>query len=283
MGRRANSPTRLIINPKKMTDNIIKRIQSRSQRRIENPTALKNYLKQTSGGKKMTFFNWECPPRFIDKDKKGKQFVNYLVDFEKIFSGTKFDKYTELPRVVESFDEERRFLVWLNKLGINYRFVKLIADTNAEFITPESLDILGAFPVRRIFGKFKKFVQKRAKKYPAETKVYLFTELIKGSKLYDDAYDLALKFIEPKILKQQCERTRKHMGLTDPDQIKQIAARTIATYAAEGVMLEQLSESPRFSNAVWLNNHEIDSRTIIITNLLRKRWGLGNLPMIFPK
>ena len=89
------------------------------------------------------------------------------------------------------------------------------------------------------------------------------------------------KLLPEKIVSKQFQRTREHIGLQDPEKIKEFSIRTIATYAAEGMVFSELSETTEYSNCVWLNIEETDDRTIAITNSLRIKEGNGPLPMLF--
>ncbi|MEA3463798.1 MAG: hypothetical protein U9R14_01865, partial [Patescibacteria group bacterium] len=175
---------------------------------------------------------------------------------------------------------------------INFRFVKLIADTNAYYLTPESLKILGKKKVIHKFVEFKKLIIKYTNQYPADVDVYLFTDLIKNYKnIYDNFFNKTMfllqkkseKIISNKILQQQFKRIKNHLGFKNKNEIKNFAIKTIASYAAEGVVFDKLAKSKNFSNCIWLNIEEADQRTIEITNCLRTKSNLGKMPMIFPK
>jgi hypothetical protein len=265
---------------------IIKELQKRSKLPLENPGAIEDALKKAAP---ITFFNWECPPRKMSKTGNGTEYVDYDIDLPKIFRGEMIDDFTELPRVVELAEQETRTLAWLQSLGIQVRFVKLIADTNAFYLTPESLSITGKMVVEKRFEEFKKLIAERLRAYPAGSKVYRFTELISDYQaLYDQTYAKALSLLQNKpgklvpltTVQAQIERTKHHMGMTDQARIKDFALKTIASYAAEGIMFTQLTNA-NLGNCVWLNNHEVDQRTITITNCYRKLIGEDNLPMVF--
>jgi len=257
------------------------KIEKRSKKRMENPQALRRYLKE-SEFMPITFFNWECPPRFLDNGE-----ISYLVDIKKIFRGEKIDEFTELPRVVVNKEREIRILNYLNSLGINYRFVKIIADTNAYYLTPEVLKKTGKNEIRKKFGEFKLAVENNLKKYPAQCAVYLFSDLMsRYTKTYETAFYFALsrlrlgrKCVEKEIIEKQLKRTREHVGVKGEQKIEEFALRTIASYAAEGLVFRKLSSTKYFSNCIWLNIEEADNRTIKITNLLRDKQ--DSLPMIF--
>lgn len=237
-----------------------------------------------NSGKVITFFNWECPPRFLENGQ-----INYLVDLDKIFRGQKIDKFTEIPRVVEQQNKEIRILKYLNKLKLNYRFVKIVADTNADYLTPESIDMYGRDNVANSFNDFKNRIKTKLGGYPAPVEIYFFTELMSDyvelyKKSFNQAYGLlksGRNLVLKQALQQQIERTREHIGIEDPIQAKEFSIRTIATYAAEGVVFDMLSQTKNFSNCIWLNIEEVNDRTIQITNYLRNRRNIGPLPMLF--
>jgi len=266
---------------------IITKIEKNSQRKIENKELIKKYLVESFEiDKKITLYNWECPPRSMGKDKDNKLFVNYDIDLKKIFEGKKMDEFTELPRVVEMKNQEIKILNFLKDLDINFRFVKLIADTNAYFLTPNSLDVLGSKKIEKKFQEFKNLIINQTKNYPTKVETYLFSELIgKYSKFYKDSFNSIYKdsnkYINKKLLDEQIKRTKKHVGLKDSNLVKDFSIRTIASYGAEGIVFDILSKTKNFSNCVWSNIEEIDQRTIDISNILRKKQKISKLPMFF--
>jgi len=271
--------------------NIVNEIEKNSKRPIENKRGFEVYiLESLTKGRKITFYNWECLPRFLDATLDGKYFVNYDVDLKRIFKGERVDSYTELPRVVAKSESEIKNLKYLNILGIKYRFVKLIADTNAYYLTPETIKILGKGKIKEKFFEFKKLIEQAIVNYPVKVGVYLFTDLMRSyRKKYDNIYNFSKKALQTKpdkllprgVLKQQIERTKEHIGIMGREQAVDFSIKTVATYAAEGIVFDDLSKTEYFSNCVWLNNHEVDQRTIDITNCYRKKLGMKNLPMIF--
>lgn len=281
----------------KKIDFIIKKIKQNSQMSIENEYLLRKYIWEClKKGNSITFYNWECPPRVLDMNKEGRIFVNYCVDLEKIFNGERIDAFTEIPRVVTEKEREIKMLRLLKSLGLKLRFVKIIADTNAYYITPYSLKVLSKQKIKRSFRKFKRKIGEILKRdyRPIKTKSILFTGLLKGfRKEYNSAVGGALeildytpaKLIKTKTWNKQLEYIERHMGFSSNQQseIENIAKRTIATYGAEGIIFDLLSKTKEFSNCVWLNIEEVDRKTIEITNCLRKRRNLNELPMIFPK
>jgi len=252
---------------------------------MENKQKIEKFINDSlNSGEVITFFNWECPPRFLDNGQ-----INYLIDLNQIFRGQKIDKFTEIPRVIAQRDKEIRILKFLNKLGIKYRFVKIIADTNAIYLAPESITRYGRNKITRSFRRFREKIKISLKKYPVRTEVYFFTDLInKYTRLYNRSFNKAYSLLEGgqglvsnQILRQQLKRTREHVGIQDSTYANEFSIRTIATYAAEGMVFNKLSQTKQFSNCIWLNIEEVDNRTITITNSLRTKEGIQPLPMIF--
>ncbi|MDO8482805.1 MAG: hypothetical protein Q7S86_03235 [bacterium] len=268
---------------------IVRDIENKSGRTLQNKELISNYIFEAmSEGKPVTFFNWECPPRRIGSTD-GKFFIDYNVDLGKIFQGKKTDEYTELPRVVERSEEEIEMLSFMRSLGFTFRFVKIVADTNAFYITPESLSVSGRRTLRNKFREFKNFIKNETLVYPVKTEAVLFTDLIRQfvgvyEKIYKKSYRLLN--VEPTsllplaIFREQLTRTEKHIGIKNGKWVRDFSIRTIATYAAEGVVFEKLSKTVGFSNCIWLNNHEIDKRTVEVTNCYRRKIGIGDLPMV---
>jgi len=276
-------------------DSIINKINKKSRIPIESEFLFRKYISESLTGKNLiTFYNWECPPRILDADKKGRLFINYCVNLEKIFRGETIDNFTEIPRVVKDKEREIDMLKFLKSLGLKFRFIKLIADTNAYYITPYSLQVLGKEKIKKVFSDFKRKIEEMIRKdYKfVEINTFLFTNLTnKYQKEYENAVFKALdildsdisKLIKPKTWNQQKEYIKGHLGFKEYQrkEIIDIAKRTIATYGAEGILFNLLSKTKNFSNCVWMNIEEADQRTIAITNCLRQKSRLANLPMIF--
>jgi hypothetical protein len=268
----------------------IKYLKNNSTKKAENFPLIEKYIRESFiNGTPITFYNWECPPRFIDY-KDGRAFLNFNVDLNDIFQGKKIDKFTELPRVVAAREREIKILNALKKNGLKFRFVKLIADTNAIYLTPESMAILGEKKIEAKFDEFKKLLLKNTARYPLAVKVYRFSELIRPFKnAYEINFQSALKLLRrsPKnlvqvgIFKDQLGRVKEHVGLSGGNSLQEFCLRTIASYGAEGIIFSRLAKTKKFSNCVWLNIEEADDRTIAITNCLRQKSNLGQLPMFF--
>lgn len=273
------------------TSKILEKIEKISVRKVENPELLSNYIEQSLSNKKLiTFYNWECPPRFLDKNNE-IPFINYDVDLRKILAGKKVDKYTEIPRAVEKHDEEKNILKFLKNIGLNFRFVKIIADTNASYLTPESQKIMNEALIQRRFNEFKKIIEDTTDDYPTKTKVSFFTDLV-GNNIgkYEEVFYNTLSalhknpnsLLDKIVIEKQLERTINHVGIDGKEWLESFTLKTIASYGAEGIIFDIISKRSSTSNCVWLNIEEINERTIIITNFIRKKYKISNLPMIFP-
>ena len=275
---------------------ILETIEKNSQRPIENKGLLKKYLKQSiDGGEIITFYNWECPPRILSVDKNGEIFVNYCVDTDKIFKGKKIDKYTEIPRAIKEKDSENKMLSVLLSLGLKIRFIKVIADTNAYYLTPNSLKIIGKKKIQSALFDFKSKIKEVSEKnYIINPRIYFFSKLmLKYKKEYEKYFYEALKIfnlgtdklVSRKIWKLEMQHLENHIGLQKMGEREKekFAQRVIASYAAEGMVFDLLSKQRNLSNCVWLNVGEATTEVIKITNCLKVRKNLEKLPMIFPR
>ncbi len=275
----------------KKTETIINQIEKFSSIPIENRPLFSSYIDQSlEENTPVTFYNWECPPRRISYTKKGAPFINYDIDLKEIFLNKKMDRYTEIPRVVAQQNKEISIISFLKSLNFPFRFIKIVADTNAYYLTPESLAITGEKKISKKFSEFKDLILSTSINYPIKTEVLLFTKILQPFlDTYKKTYSICYKILKenPEILlplttlNEQLVRTKKHVGITDKNWTLDFSMKTIATYAAEGIVFDRLSKTSAFSNCVWLNNHEVDRRTIKITNCYRKKKRIGNLPMVF--
>ena len=263
---------------------LVKQFEKTSGLRVISKQLFGDFLAESSLlNKKITFYDFECPPRRIIY-KNGKEFVDYQMNLDEIFSGKKNDAFTELPKSIAHQNLEFRVLNKLKKQRIDFRYIKIISDTNLLYITPESKNLIKS---GKPFDEFKLKIDSVTQNYPVKCKVVLFSELMKNLR---NEYDLAFKtamvklssggLIDQKTFNSQLSRTNKHVGINDDNFIKLFAKRTIATYAAEGIVFELLSKSDSFSNCVWLNLYEANRRTENITNCLRKQKGINKLPML---
>lgn len=263
-----------------MINQLITEIEKLSIRPMENQRKIKQILSKGKLNKqKIILFDWECPPRFIQR-QKNKENISFDVNLKQIFKGQKIDQFTEIPRTLTNQLLEEKILNLFMKNGFEVEFYKFIADTNTNLV-----EVSNKSKTKKKFVEFKKLLSQKVVNYPVKTKVYLFSSFLKEKKLnekYDQIFIQTLEniknsLIDPQLLKSQIKRTKDHMGLTNEKQVKDVAEKTIASYAAEGAIFEALEANSE--DYIWLNLTEIDLRTIKITNLTRQ----NKLPMIFVK
>jgi hypothetical protein len=242
----------------------------------------------------ITFYSWECPPRKIDKDKKLGQFVNFDVDIKKVVIGEKLDNYTEIPRICCRKDDEKWFIkniIWKNP---KTTYIKLIADTNAFYLYPKSLIILGEKVIKKLSRKFKKelevfSVQNVDNKFPI---FILFSEIQKEyKKEYDIFFNSIYQSFDRKLQSPLASkeiicywesRVVDHVGLPRKmvTEKKDLIKRVIASYGAEGMILSLVSKDNILPNPVWVNWEEppFSGET---TEILRDRYGLKPIPKLY--
>lgn len=263
-----------------MINQFITEVKKNSIRPIENQNKIKQILSNSKLNKqKIILFDWECPPRFIKYQDK-QEIVSFDVDLKQIFKGQKIDQFTEIPRTLTNQLLEEKILNLFIKYGFEVEFYKFIADTNTNLV-----QINNKGKTKKNFAEFKELLEKKIVNYPVKTKIYLFSSFLKEKKLnekYNQIFNQTLnKFennlIDHQLLKSQIKRTKDHIGMTNESQIKDVAEKTIASYAAEGAIFETLETNSE--DYIWLNLAEIDLRTIKITNLARQ----SKMPMIFVK
>lgn len=298
--RREVSPCRILLidnNEFMKTNQMIKAIEKESVRPIENKSLLKRYILDSMMGKKsITFFNWECPPRKLSFDFNGKMIMDYDVDYNRIFRNDKVDMFSEIPRVIAESRRENKQLAFLAKMGIKLRFVKIIADTNACYLTPESVNSpRKKAAAEKKFTDFKKRITEVVNKdYQAPTGVYFFSELMEPfkdeyEKCFNEINNLSssdiMSLVSPTIWKEELDRLKDHVGFPREQrkELESFARRVLASYGAEGIVFSLLADTKRFSNCVWLNNEEAEDSAIAITNCLRVKNNKEKMPMIFLK
>ncbi|MEI6040106.1 MAG: hypothetical protein WCP93_02020 [Candidatus Berkelbacteria bacterium] len=238
-----------------------------------------NEINDQQNGQINILFDWECPPRFIDYKNK-REFVNFDVDLNKIFAQRKIDNFTEIPRTIINKKTDLEVLRLIKDNRIKFQYYKFIADTNLELVQTKNKT-----QAKQKFYEFKKVLEQKTLKYPVKISFWLFSDFLKTKKLfkkYKEIYKVWVDKIEnetryQKIWQKQIEKTKNHMGLKDSLKIKEIAKRTIASYAAEGAIFEILET--KNENYIWLNSAETDQQSINTTNLARKE----KMIIIFPK
>lgn len=239
--------------------------------------------------KSPSFFDWECPPRQLKKDKDSSTWFDFDLDLEKIVEGKKIDEFTELPKLVTKQDETKVVLDLIEKEFGQKQFLKLIADTNWLYLYPESLKRTGEIRLREVAERFEELLQNKAGEIYGKGKVRLlnftrFQEKFKTA--YDRAFYGVLNNFEetvPKKLQTQWEtRLVSHVGLSEKQRQERraLAKRAVASYAAEGIVFDLLDKSGILPNPVWISFDEppFAGET---TEILRKRKGLPPLPKIF--
>ncbi|OGC60381.1 hypothetical protein A3K34_00945 [candidate division WWE3 bacterium RIFOXYC1_FULL_40_10] len=271
---------------------MITQLNKVSKMPIQNAAKIKNYFADPY--KPITLFNWECPPRYIKYDKtSGTPYISFDVAMPNIAKGVPIDNYTEIPRAVSMKKEESDILKYIKASGINFQFVKLIADTNSRFIYPSSLKYEDSKVITLKKNEFRSLIANSVADYPATVRVYNFWDLLKMTglqKTYRNLFDLVYKelakprqkLLASSIINKQITRTREHIGIKDKVLAKEVAIRTVATYGVEGIILEKLEKTKYMSNCVWFNTEEVSKRALVITNFLRRSIGADPLPMIFP-
>lgn len=242
----------------------------------------------------ITFYSWECPPRQIKIDKDYGRFIDFDVDIEAVVSGKKLDQYTEIPRTNARLEDEKWFIKTIVLQNPKTKYLKLIADTNAYYLYPKSIKVLGEKKIavlsRRFLNALKKFsCQNLDSKWP---KFVLFT-LVKRK--YEDEYEiyfdliyksfdnnLSSKYVGQKIIDYWKARMTKHVGL-EAKMTKEKAdllKRVISSYAAEGMIFALAQSDKMMPNPVWVNWEEppLSGNS---TEILRKRIGLDSIPKIY--
>ena len=208
---------------------------------------------------KKTFYSWECPPRKLTEEK----WLNFEVDLDKVFSGIKLDEFTELPKIIEFGDIEKNLLK-----KIDQTYYKIIADTNAYYLSPETIKKCGEKRIKTIFNRFKRTIQKECnEKYGIDkVKVVLFTEIIKDYKEeYEKTFFNVLNSVNRYISQQEFSEIEKylkeHVGFKKQKELEKFTKKVIASYIAEGTIIPKI-----FHNPVWINFDEPE----ILVNITNK-------------
>lgn len=266
---------------------ILKSIEEKSKRPVENEKLVSKYLDGSIYKNEPTiFYDWECPPRRLAFNKKTGYFLNFDIDLKKIFRKIEEDKFIEMPRAMDA--REKKILSFLKTLIPNFYFVKIVADTNAYYLSPSSLKIYNSKRIKNKFLDFKFKIKRIVAGYPIATEVVLASKFFKNygkeyTKYFKEALAL-LKETSPanqRLLTKQMERNKEHLGLEDKKFNEAFSKKVIASYAAEGMIFWLLSQKEKNSNYIWLNMAEADKRTVEMANFLRKKKRIESLPMIF--
>ena len=197
---------------------------------------------------KKTYYSWECPPRVLAEGK----ILDFRVNLDQIFKGIKTDSFTELPKIIEFRDIEEKILA---NLGEN-EYCKIIADTNAYSLSPESIKLIGEEEIRKIFKQFREEIKIRCDEFYGfgKVKVVLFTDLIKD---YLDEYKILLAEYSNKIeqlaTKEELEgvknHLKEHVGMKEG--LEEFTKKVICSYIVEGIIIPRVLQNP-----IWINFDE---------------------------
>jgi len=238
---------------------------------------------------KISFFSWECPPRQIVDDPAKGGWVNFDVDIKAIVDGKKIDAYTELPRLTAQVEKESWLIKTLNLPNPNFSYTKIVADTNGLYLYTKSRGILGSRKIKKLAREFAKTLTTKARLlYPTYTpKIVLFTSLmLPFKKKYESFFELVYKnqnLVPKEIYSYWLDRMINHVGLnTNADKLDRLdlLKRVVASYAAEGMILSLLDQNKSFPNPVWINWEE-KPESAITTEILRRRYGIPPLPVLY--
>ena len=196
-----------------------------------------------------TYYSWECPPRTLMEGK----WLDFGVDLDKVFRGEKIDKFTELPKFLEFCQEESKVLKQLDQI-----YYKIVADTNAYYLSPETVIKYGKKRIENIFQCFKRKVEQAClKRYGVgKVKVVLFTELIKDYKeIYEVIFTTVVasifSYVSTKEFRDIKDYLKEHVGFLEGEALNRFATRVIASYIAEGVVIPKV-----FTGPIWVNYDE---------------------------
>lgn len=273
-----------------MKSKAIKLIKERSTYPTDNLKFIKSALRSK---KPVSFFSWECPPRKIIVDNKNGRWVTFEVNIKDIVNGKKLDDYTEIPRITSKPEQERWFINKVLPKFENSRYIKIIADTNAEYIYRRSFEILGKKIIVKLSEIFKKELEIKTKKLLGNQtpQFYLYTKFQKIYKRrYNQYYYLVYnslsktnsKLVKPNIYKAWYKCMFDHIGFSEKDKEERedVMKRAIASYAAEGMLFELLNKKGVLPNPVWVNWEE-KPNLARASNILRKENGIEALPIIY--
>jgi|SRR3989344_8498603 len=201
-----------------------------------------------------TYYSWECPPRALAEGN----WLNFEVDLNKVFQGEKLDQFTELPKCLEFAQEERDILKQINLEQTNSVYYKIVADTNAYYLSPETVMKYGKKRIKELFLSFKRKIEQECeKKYGSgKVKIVLFTELIRDYKeIYEKTFTMivasVLAYVSQDEFQSIKQYLQEHIGFKDGMELDQFTTRVIASYIAEGVVIPQI-----FTDPIWINYDE---------------------------
>jgi len=257
--------------------------------KIEEEIKKIRFRKNLTGDEVISFFDWECPPRRLKRDKDGQIWFDFNLPLEKIVEGKKVDEFTELPKLLTKERETKEILQIIEKMFNKAQFLKLVADTNWLYLYPETLERIGEKRLVSIAKQLERLLQKKADQIFGKDKVKImnFTKLQKKFKReYEKAFNEVLDNFEEMVpceIKNQWEVLLiSHVGFSEKQRKyrEALAKRTVASYAAEGIVFALLDKAKILPNPVWISMDE-PLFTGETTEILRKRRGIAPLPKIF--
>lgn len=273
-----------------MKSKLITTLKEKSTYGIDN---LKSLERAIQNNEPITFYSWECPPRQIIRDTKNGKWVTFDVDIKGVVNGKMLDKYTEIPRLILQSKEEKWFMTTVLSTYENASYIKIIADTNAKYLYIKSYEILGEKKIQTLSKTFKTNLETKAKELWRQKapKFYLYTEFQEKLKdeyemfynyVYKSFQNGKSKLVEKDISKAWYKCMFNHIGYskTDKSEREDVMKRAIASYAAEGMLFEMLKTNRTLPNPIWVNWEETPNLSKA-SNILRKRYGLDELPIIY--
>lgn len=241
----------------------------------------------------ISFYSWECPPRQVQESPQYGRWVNFDLNLETIVKGNKLDQYTELPRLTTQPEQENWFIQTVVKKNNQATYTKIVADTNATYLFIKSGKILGEKKIAALSKKFRALLEKEANRLLGKNAppIILFTALQKDFKAeYDLFFNLVCqsfqgnqsRFVPQPITRAWQKCLLDHIGLTKKDKAEKsdVLGRIIASYAAEGMIFELISQTGILPNPVWVNWEE-ELNLAQTTDVLRKRYGLESMPKLY--
>ncbi len=249
----------------------------------ENPRRIRELV---SCGQTITFFNWVCPARtsiWIPN------LVRPLVACRFLGSGDEgFTESEPCRRLADTENETRTLLKMARECGVNFHYIKILADDNPRRLYPLTLEIQGEKEIEKIFLNFFIWYQDRIDSlFGRGIEVVSWKEIAAPyGELYDDIFNRPFNDISamlPKgIVDEEQRILMEHCGFQASwrFQIKDFTERVIRSYAAEGVILDALENDWVIPNQILL----CDESTRVFPAQIeagRKLKGLDRLPKIF--
>jgi len=146
----------------------------------------------------------------------------------------------------------------INLEQTNSVYYKIVADTNAYYLSPETVMKYGKKRIKELFLSFKRKIEQECeKKYGSgKVKIVLFTELIRDYKeIYEKTFTMivasVLAYVSQDEFQSIKQYLQEHIGFKDGMELDQFTTRVIASYIAEGVVIPQI-----FTDPIWINYDE---------------------------